>query len=95
LRIEEEITVRGDERSPSIVPNSPAAIGGLMAEDIIVSAQLGDHDPIRITRGFTLPDYLIMARPGDSLVLRVLRGENNPTEHEVTIIIRADSFREV
>jgi S1-C subfamily serine protease len=62
-----------------VAERSPAAVAGLLAGDIVISA-----DGETLTTGFGLRDAVALKQPGDTLTLEVLRGEETLTI-EVTL----------
>ena len=71
--------VSSSSNEPAIVPDSPAAAAGLQDGDIIVSI-----DGQQITADVDLATLIVNYAPGDTVVLRVLRGDRT-FEREVTL----------
>ena len=86
MRIKEELTV-------TLVESGKPSSGKLRLGDILLSAKINDLEEVELARNYTLSDYLYNARPGDKLVVKVLR--NNEEVTVEPIIIDARFFVEV
>jgi S1-C subfamily serine protease len=71
--------VSSSSNEPAVVPDSPAAAAGLQDGDIIVSI-----DGQQINADEDLATLIVNYAPGDTVVLRVLRG-NSTREVEITL----------
>ena len=86
MRIQETLEV------VKLEPDAPSQ-GIVQLGDVVLSAKLGALAEIEVTRNFMLSDYLYAARPGDELVLTVLRGGVNTVLEP--IIISASSYTDL
>lgn len=66
--------LRGSADGPAIMKDSPAQKAGLMAEDIIISV-----NDVKIGEDNSLPDLIARYSPGDTVTLKVLRGNKEIT----------------
>ena len=86
VRVQEEISVQ------NVTRHSPADTI-VQENDIILSARLNNGGTIAINRNFMLSDFLLRARVGDELHLRVIRNLQEVNLPPITI--RASSFAEI
>jgi serine protease Do len=72
LSVSEGALVRGSEDGPAVTKNSPADKAGILAEDIIT--EVGG---VKVNKEHSLVSLIQRYNVGDTLALRVLRGEES------------------
>lgn len=84
LPVTEGALLRGTEEGPAVLPNSPAAVAGLLAEDIIMEIN-GE----KVADGHSLGNVVQKYSVGDTLRLKVRRGEQTLT---VNVTLKERTF---
>jgi S1-C subfamily serine protease len=79
LPVEDGVIIDSTGNQPAIFPNSPAAAAGLQPGDVITAL-----DGEEIDADTDLAELILPHNPGDTITLRVLRGDS-PTEIQVTL----------
>ena len=72
LSVSEGALVRGSEDGPAVTKNSPADKAGILAEDILT--EVGG---VKVGKAHSLVSLIQRYNVGDTLALRVIRGEES------------------
>ena len=71
LSVENGVLIRGNEDGLGVIPNSPAAKAGILAEDIIIK-----FNNEKITAENSLSKLIQKYNAGDTVTLKILRNKN-------------------